>query len=349
VKFDVIRAVEACYARAADDSGWLDGLLESLSPHEDEPRILAQIWGVGRDGNRTIECEAKSGVIQASELADVERLMRAIPGEALRSLFAPSPPVESCLKRVARSSSALFAQIDSLLRRHGVEDPLGVFATEPDGRMVLVAAATPEGRPLLPARTLHQLTLVSAHLNSGLRLRTALSGSSADPTSHAGTDAVLDPGGRVLDASGRARAREARQGLAEAVRHMDRARGALRRTDPDEALQLWQGLVDGTWSLVDHCESDGKRFVLARRNEPGVRDPKALTQRERSVAAFAAMGHQNKFIGYLLGLSTATVSGHLRAAQRKLGVTSRAELVRCLAPLIPIAPAAVSSGAEQQL
>lgn len=341
MKFDVIRAVEACYASAADDSGWLDGLLQSLSLHEDEPRILAEIWGIGRDGNRAVECEANSGVIQSSELADIARFMTTLSDEARGSLFAATPPVESCLKRVARASSELAAQCRALLQRHGVEDPLGVFAAEPDGRLVLVAAANPAGRPLLPARTLHQLTLVSAHLNSGLRLRTALSGSAPDATTHAGTDAVLDPGGRVIDAFGGARAREARQSLAEAVRHMDRARGALRRTDPEEALRLWRGLVDGTWSLVDHCEADGKRFVLARRNEPGVRDPKALTPRERSVAAFAAMGHQNKFIGYLLGLSAGAVSGHLRSAQQKLELTSRAELVRCLAPLLPDAvPAA---------
>jgi hypothetical protein len=27
----------------------------------------------------------------------------------------------------------------------------------------------------------------------------------------------------------------------------------LYQTDPDEALQLWQGLIEGTWSLVDQC------------------------------------------------------------------------------------------------
>src|SRR5512143_2854719 len=74
------------------------------------------------------------------------------------------------------------------------------------------------------------------------------------------------------------------------------ARRRVVRADPDEALQLWRGLVDGTWSLVDHHDTDGKRYLLARRNQPGVREPTALTQNERSVLAFAAMGHQNKYI-----------------------------------------------------
>jgi DNA-binding NarL/FixJ family response regulator len=115
-------------------------------------------------------------------------------------------------------------------------------------------------------------------------------------------------------------------------RAMENARGRLRRSDPDEALLLWQGLVDGTWSLVDQHESDGKRYLLARRNAPDVRDPLALTPRERVVLAFAAMGHQNKFIAYLLGLPVSKVAGHLAGARRKLRVTSRAELIRCFTP-----------------
>ncbi len=338
MNFDVVRAVEVCYATAADDGGWLDGLLDALRPHG-EPGILAEIWGIGRDGNRVIESEAASGAIQATELGEVVRLVGALPGEALRGLFAPTPPAEYSLNRIARASPELAAEVRSVYRRHHVDDLVAIIASEPDARMVVVAAAAPEGLPRLPARTLHQLALVAAHLNSGLRLRSRVFGSSSESTEHATADAVLDPGGHVIDALGPAQPRQARQSLADAVRRMDRARGALRRTDPDEALALWRGLVDGTWSLVDHCDSDGKRYVLARRNEPGIRDPKALTQRERSVAAFAAMGHQDKFIGYLLGISAGTVSEHLKSARRKLGLSSRAELIRMFAQLIEVGPA----------
>jgi DNA-binding CsgD family transcriptional regulator len=92
----------------------------------------------------------------------------------------------------------------------------------------------------------------------------------------------------------------------------------------------WMAMASG-W---DQCDSDGKRYVLARRNAPDVRDPKALTGRERTVLAFAAMGHQDKCIGYLLGLAPSTISGHLRSAQRKLGLASRADLIRRFAPLV---------------
>jgi DNA-binding NarL/FixJ family response regulator len=85
--------------------------------------------------------------------------------------------------------------------------------------------------------------------------------------------------------------------------------------------------VDGRWSLVDRFESDGRRFMVAHRNEPDVRDPRALSKRERQVVAFAATGHSNKLIGYELGVSPSSVAKHLGVAARKLGVRSRAELV----------------------
>jgi DNA-binding NarL/FixJ family response regulator len=86
--------------------------------------------------------------------------------------------------------------------------------------------------------------------------------------------------------------------------------------------------VDGRWSLVDHVEADGRRVVLARRNPPGVRDPRALTARERDVLAHVAQGHGNKHVAYALGLSATTVATHLRRALRKLGLRSRRDAIR---------------------
>ncbi len=151
------------------------------------------------------------------------------------------------MKRAARLNSDFGEQMRSRMRAKGAEDALGVFAVEPNGRTVLIGVPIALGQPLFSSRTLHQLTRFSAHLNSGLRLRHALLGDPFAAADNALTEAVLDPAGRVLDAMRGAQAKEVRHGLADAVRRMDRARGPLRRTDPDEALQLWQGLVGGTW------------------------------------------------------------------------------------------------------
>jgi DNA-binding CsgD family transcriptional regulator len=54
-----------------------------------------------------------------------------------------------------------------------------------------------------------------------------------------------------------------------------------------------------------------------------------LTPREKQVCARAAQGHSNKLIAHELGLSTSTVATFLGRAKRRLGVTSRTDLIRC--------------------
>jgi DNA-binding CsgD family transcriptional regulator len=95
-------------------------------------------------------------------------------------------------------------------------------------------------------------------------------------------------------------------------------------------LELWKALVRGRWSAVDWFDSDGRRFVLAVPNAPNVADPRALTERETQVTAYALFGLSNKLIGYNLGLSKGHVSALLASAKRKLGVKTRAQLVRKL-------------------
>jgi hypothetical protein len=54
-----------------------------------------------------------------------------------------------------------------------------------------------------------------------------------------------------------------------AAKAIDRARSRA-RSNEDEALELWQGLVAGRWSLVEQFDSDGRRFLVARKNDPVV-------------------------------------------------------------------------------
>jgi len=112
-----------------------------------------------------------------------------------------------------------------------------------------------------------------------------------------------------------------------AARMVDKARGPLRRRDPEEALRVWKGLVRGKWTLVDWFDTDGRRFLVAKPNAPRVRDPRGLTDREAQVATYASLGETSKLIGYRLGLSPAYVSRLLRDAMRKLNVKTQAQLV----------------------
>lgn len=115
--------------------------------------------------------------------------------------------------------------------------------------------------------------------------------------------------------------------LVEAAYAQVRDDGAWLRGLRAAALGLWQALVAGRWSILDRIDTDGRRFLLARRNERGVIDPRALNSREQQVASHALLGQSNKLIGYQLGLAPSTVAGHLARACRKLGVHSRAERI----------------------
>jgi len=221
-----------------------------------------------------------------------------------------------------------FAELWRIWSRHnfGFDDTLAILGMSPDGTGTVISIPMTKRRRV-PPRTLSLLARAAAHLASANRLRAVLGGkpwTPDDPT----TDAVLDSSGRIHHLADAAKQGDTRGLLCQAVRLSEKARGPLRRTDPDEATRLWKGLVDGRWSLVDHVDHDNKRFILVRRNEPNIKDPKALAPRERHVAALAVHGFSNKHIAYQLGISPTTVSSHLTAALRKLNLASRRELVQ---------------------
>lgn len=165
---------------------------------------------------------------------------------------------------------------------------------------------------------------VSIHLGAACRLSTREASAEASDV-----EAVLDLSGRVVHARDEARAAHSRELLCDAVRGIERARTRAGRAEPTRALELWQGLWGGRWSLVDHADTDGRRFVLARRNDPDPTTPFPLTRRQRQVLFYAAVGWSLKQIAYALGLaSEGSVSGHLRKALDTLGLRSRVELIR---------------------
>jgi DNA-binding CsgD family transcriptional regulator len=174
--------------------------------------------------------------------------------------------------------------------------------------------------------------MLAAHVDAGHRLRHGLADSDIGGEPHTDlpydAEAIFDANSfRMTDAVGQAQERTATRKLRDAAVAVDRARGKMRDTDPEKALEIWKALVRGRWSMVDWFDSDGRRFVLALPNAPQVDDPRGLTERESQVVAYAVLGQTNKMIGYRLGLSKSRVSMLLRSAMRKLGVRTRSQLV----------------------
>jgi DNA-binding NarL/FixJ family response regulator len=156
-----------------------------------------------------------------------------------------------------------------------------------------------------------------------LRLRSVTEGAAIERAS-----VVLSPTGKLEHATAHAKTPPVREALRDAARAIDRARGSLRRRDPDEAVAIWTALVRGRYTLVDAFDTDGRRFLVARENSPSAPGPSTLTLSERQVAALRAAGHSMKLIAYELDLSPATVSRKLRNAMTKLGVRDAIELAR---------------------
>jgi DNA-binding CsgD family transcriptional regulator len=197
-----------------------------------------------------------------------------------------------------------------------VKDTFGVIAADPSGHGCVFFRNEENPRPL-SRRGTALWERVAAHLVTGYRLARERQEKA---------EAVLDPGGKVLHRENEV-TRDDAGTLSDAARAIDRARGRMRRVDPERALALWQGLVSGRWSLVDQFDHDGRRFVVAKRNEITPRGWNALSDREAQILAYFAEGQSPKLIAYQLGLSPAKVTGALTRTMRKLSVSSRFELI----------------------
>jgi DNA-binding CsgD family transcriptional regulator len=133
----------------------------------------------------------------------------------------------------------------------------------------------------------------------------------------------------------------AREGFAASYQPGERVlavHAAGRDADPEEAAQIWRALLAGRWTIIDHCDHEGKRFLLAVANAPKSVECSSLTAREVQILARVALRHSLKLVSYELGLSHSTVSGQLQSALRKLRLSSVAEAVRLLGAGAPHSP-----------
>lgn len=326
-----IDLVEAAYDLDVGIGDWLPSLNASARPLFDFGLgfYSTLIGGVAPDGQYLIT--------QLHQGAGPEDL----PVRFWRAAQAMGP------ESVARWSQALVArgittmwelrdelpEIYDVLTAHiGGPDCLAIIAFDPDLHGVSINVPSPE--PIeLSGRDRERWNMLAIHIAAGFRLRrgsidsTGARGMTSTEMPH-DAEALLDPSKFVVSqAAAGAQTREASQLIREAAMRVDRARGKLRRSDPEESLDIWHGLVRGRWSLVDWFDTDGRRFVLAKPNAPHLGDPRGLTERELQVATYAARGESSKIIGYRFGISRSRVSALLRSAMRKLGVKTHAQLV----------------------
>lgn len=324
----IIDFTEAAYDFGLEGEKWLPTVLRRGLPVLDQGLGVACMeYARPPDGGPV---ELRDVHVASGPRDFVERHLRALestPPETLRDQLRPGGAGTASGDALAdpRQLAHYTSHVDYC------KDVLFITAVDWKGVGVAVIAPLAEVTSLSPCES-ERWQMLAAHLEAGHRLRRGLA--TREPSGKLSThlphdaEAIFDARSfRITDAVGHAKEPSATKRLREAAIAVDRARGRLRETDPEQALEIWKALVQGRWSTVDWFDTDGRRFVLAIPNAPHVLDPRGLTERERQVATYAACGQTNKMIGYRLGLSKSRVSLLLRNAMHKLDVRTRAQLV----------------------
>lgn len=330
---DAIRLIEAAY-RFDDEQAWLRGMLGAAMP-------LLRAAG-GELGGMAWFLDARKGRIDIAPVATADAHPLHVDGVVKMHQAGPQANQREDYRRIYDSTRA-FASTSTMLGpmfqmwpavwkmilgKQPVSAPgdvLGAQAEVVPGVTVVLAAFTAK-RTDVPHELARRWARLLVHVATAARLRYGLG---LHGKRHAAPAAVLEPDGTLAHAEGAARLGPARKALSDAARAIDLARGHLRQQDPERAIALWRGLVNGRWSLVESIDSDGRRFVVAKENRVApTNSPRTLSGRQAAVVHLAAQGHTNKLIAYELGLSEASIATHLRRAARIAGVASRVELVQ---------------------
>lgn len=329
---DWISIIEAGYDLASERSAWLNHLLETAAPLMDRGvGVNAQIFHV----SATQFAVPDLAVRGLGTPAMLRHFIEKMPPHHVDLVYRRGVPVgtlsEWLFLPAAAKRRQLYGEVQSYLAAKtpaNFQDSMGLMAHTGTGWGLVLAAplAKPERMDETERR---RWTRVAAHLAAGLRLRLKFSNLALDSD---GVEAILRPDGRVEHASDATKSAGARERLRTAVQQIDRARTHTQRRQPDASLDLWKALVAGQWSLIDHFDTDQRRYVVAVKNDPDMPDPRGLTRRERQIAEFFGMGRHIKEIGYILGLSPSTIANTLTSAQMKLRMGSKAELAGFFSP-----------------
>jgi len=321
---DLLNIVEAAYQLDAPDDVWLKTIAEAVRPYLDEGFGLAAFEFI-REPSQPPKILHSLHLWMPEPLAEVYPKLFANMDPSLRQRpFEMGPFITGSQMMGMRNEFAELPQMKQGLQRFGMFDSVWVTATDPTGRGCGFHAGRRKIGWATP-RDSQRWGRLAAHLSSAVRLRARLKIGAAPLEA---PSAIFDPSGKLHDATGDAQEASARAALRQAVMTMEKVRGPKREEEPDRALGEWRALVSGHWSLVDQMEQDGRRYVVARKNEPLALGPEALSDRERQVIGYALLGHHNKLIAYELGIAASTVRVLMARAASKLGVRTRDELIQ---------------------
>lgn len=336
---DLIGIVEACYRLDTSEEEWLQEVAEALeSVIRPEFGLLAYYMSDSSRGPRFTNPVFAGADSSLNMLDRLKSMAALLDGRDVRRKGVLKWAQLKLYRQVAKvvmnapASAVTLADVPRVgpkwLYTLGapVSDVYCLLSRDIDGPAVAFMGGLGTVRKF-SASERRSFQMLSAHVKAGRRLRQRIRGrsvsellDSAEDSPTEQTDAhVLTSGSDLQDALGA---------------HQETIKTAqMRRNGRDvEALTAWTTLVQGYWTVVQHADTDGKKFVVAHRNPEHARDPRGLTQMETRVAGLAVRGFSDKLIAYHLGVASNTVTTHLRRSAQKLRLGSRTALIRHLQP-----------------
>ena len=333
-----IDIVESAYRVDLDETSWLEQIGER-APTIVEPG--AARWGATVSVAKPTPTDpfyrrARLDVPYNPELSRRSQVLEDVGRQAA----SQSKDVRAAHMRTVAQTSSEWADktlppglfdhaFGSVMGDMGIGDVLNIQGFDLSG-MALVVQMPLAARTALHPKQRQYLSRIATHLSAALRLREMLGSRPALDTA----EAIFDARGRCVHASESAQSETASKRLREAAKAVDKARGKLSREDPELALELWRGLFNGRWSLLEVFDTDARRFMVAHKNDPQVAADRALTRREKQIAGLAALGYSDRLISYGMGLSQSTVRTHLRRAMKKMRVKDRGQLIELASVLV---------------
>ncbi len=325
-----VATIEAAYRTDLPEDVWLEGLLSAALPLVDFGQGAAAV---------SYRVSATGGLELSGATATPN--MRTFEPESRGYLGKPQVPM---VGRMFQRTDALFLRRDAAgepdehpeafeyWSAQGVLEAFSIVGYDVSGYGVMLSALAPPDARVAPGRR-ELLRCIAAHVSSAVRLRKSPSPGEADDIESGGAEALLSRDGKLVTAKPNARSEKSVRSLERAAQLLGRARS--RNLSESEAVRTWHALWSGRWTLVDREERGGRCYLVAKRNEPQLAEPRGLSLRERQVLCYIQMGHSQKFIGFELGIGPSTVAGHVALALRKLGLSSISELVNLGGPARP--------------
>jgi DNA-binding CsgD family transcriptional regulator len=335
---DILSIVESAYRIDVPDADWLGGIAKACRPVIDRGFGLCVFEFRYHLGSPPDILQATM-VGMPPKLAEIyPTVFRNMDPDVQRRPFDFGPCTTASQMMGLRDDFKNNDLMRRFAQTFGIYDSIWITAAEPSGWGCGMHA----GRPRIAwasDATVQLWSRLGAHLSAAARLRrmrrrleqleVGAAVQQGEPASEPDetAEAVFTSDGEVVHCQRSAKKGATLLNLRRAVLAIERARDRRQRGSGGAALARWRGLVDGRWSLLDRFESDGRRYIVARANEPEPPPHVLLTLRERQVLGYAALGHDNKVIAYDLGIAHSTVRVLLARAASKFRVRRRRDLI----------------------